>query len=127
MAKPYHAKVLTLFPRIMAEDNGTYKDLFRPDAERILWVDVGGSGCGRVVISRYRTVDAPPSSSAHAKAMDAAAAEAALIEAEHCDLVLAEVAVAAVVSARALCYWKLPRARVRIAPSGLGPGLARRR
>ena len=50
MAKPYHAKVLTMFERIMKEDNNTYKELFRPDAARILWFPAlpnleGGSSC----------------------------------------------------------------------------------
>jgi len=37
MAKAHHAKVLTLFERIMEEDNAVYTDLFRPNADRILW------------------------------------------------------------------------------------------
>ncbi len=39
------AKVRTLFERIMAQDNNTYKDLFRPYARRIIWF---GENFGKV-------------------------------------------------------------------------------
>lgn len=45
MAKPCHAKVVTLFERMMKEDRGIYGDLFHPDADHISWF---GTESGKV-------------------------------------------------------------------------------